>query len=99
MSVKQVIVIRKDLKMRRGKECAQAAHAAMSWLVERMMGRHASDADIRRWVTEAVRGGGVPGIRADAGADFGDFVIDRFGPSETRAFSLVQVRPKTPFGQ
>lgn len=26
---KQVIIIRKDLKMRRGKECAQAAHASM----------------------------------------------------------------------
>jgi PTH2 family peptidyl-tRNA hydrolase len=29
---KQVIVIRKDLKMRRGKEIAQGAHAAMAWL-------------------------------------------------------------------
>jgi len=35
MSIKQVIVIRKDLKMRRGKECAQAAHASMKWLVDR----------------------------------------------------------------
>lgn len=30
--VKQVIVIRKDLKMRRGKEIAQGAHASMEWL-------------------------------------------------------------------
>lgn len=32
--VKQVIVIRKDLKMRRGKEIAQASHASMKWLVD-----------------------------------------------------------------
>lgn len=30
MKTKQVIVIRKDLKMRRGKECAQVAHASMA---------------------------------------------------------------------
>jgi len=34
--VKQVIVIRKDLKMRRGKEIAQGAHAAMEFLVSRL---------------------------------------------------------------
>jgi PTH2 family peptidyl-tRNA hydrolase len=36
MSVKQVIVIRKDLKMRRGKEIAQGSHASNAWLVSRM---------------------------------------------------------------
>jgi peptidyl-tRNA hydrolase, PTH2 family len=36
MNVKQVIVIRRDLKMRRGKEIAQGAHAAMIWLTERL---------------------------------------------------------------
>jgi PTH2 family peptidyl-tRNA hydrolase len=35
-AVKQVIVINKGLKMRRGKECAQAAHASMAWLTRRM---------------------------------------------------------------
>ncbi|MEQ1501012.1 MAG: aminoacyl-tRNA hydrolase [Myxococcota bacterium] len=32
MEVKQVIVIRRDLKMRRGKEIAQGAHASIAWL-------------------------------------------------------------------
>jgi len=34
--VKQVIVIRRDLKMRRGKEIAQGAHASMAWLTNRL---------------------------------------------------------------
>lgn len=36
MTIKQVIVVRRDLKMRRGKECAQSAHASMKWLVDRI---------------------------------------------------------------
>lgn len=32
--VKQVIVIRKDLNMRRGKEIAQGSHASMAWMAE-----------------------------------------------------------------
>ena len=40
--VKQVIVIRRDLKMRRGKEIAQGAHAAMAWLTRRMVFRDGS---------------------------------------------------------
>lgn len=30
MRTKQVIIIRKDLKMRRGKECSQSAHASLA---------------------------------------------------------------------
>lgn len=59
----------------------------------------ATDGDIRQWVTEAVRGGGVPGLRADAEADFTDFVIDRFSANEARPYNMVQIRPKTPFGK
>ncbi len=36
---KQVIVIRRDLRMRRGKEIAQGAHASMAWLRQRVMPR------------------------------------------------------------
>jgi PTH2 family peptidyl-tRNA hydrolase len=41
-NVKQVIVIRRDLKMRRGKEIAQGAHASMAWLTERVWGSETS---------------------------------------------------------
>lgn len=35
-TAKQVIVIRRDLGMRRGKEIAQGAHASTMWLTERL---------------------------------------------------------------
>jgi PTH2 family peptidyl-tRNA hydrolase len=34
--IKQVILIRKDLKMRRGKEIAQGSHAAMEFIVDQL---------------------------------------------------------------
>jgi PTH2 family peptidyl-tRNA hydrolase len=34
--IKQVIVIRKDLKMRRGKEIAQGSHASLAFLTRRL---------------------------------------------------------------
>lgn len=36
MNVKQVIVIRRDLRMRRGKEIAQGAHASTGWITRRL---------------------------------------------------------------
>ena len=36
MRIKQVIVMRHDLKMRRGKQIAQGAHASMSFLCRRL---------------------------------------------------------------
>lgn len=35
--IKQVILIRKDLKMRRGKEIAQGSHASMQFLTEQLL--------------------------------------------------------------
>ncbi len=58
----------------------------------------ASDGDIRQWITEAVRGGGIPGIPATPNADFRDFVVDRFPPNEVRPHHLISIRPKVPFG-
>lgn len=36
MNIKQVIVMRKDLNMRRGKEIAQGAHASMAFLTKKV---------------------------------------------------------------
>ncbi len=57
-----------------------------------------TDGDVKGWVTESVRTGSVPGIRADPRADFKDFVVDRFGPTAQRPYNLIQIRPKTAFG-
>ena len=59
---------------------------------------NAPSGDILAWVTEAVRGGGIPGIVADRRASFHDFIVDRFPESPARPYNLVQVRPRTPFG-
>ena len=42
--VKQAIVIRKDLGMRRGKEIAQGAHASLAFLVRRVLDAAAAPA-------------------------------------------------------
>ena len=57
-----------------------------------------TDADVRGWVSEAVRTGGVPGIRADAAANFTDYVVERFAPTEARPHNQIMVRPKVVFG-
>ncbi|MCK9567621.1 hypothetical protein M0R72_01565 [Candidatus Pacearchaeota archaeon] len=58
----------------------------------------ATDEEIRAWVTEAVRTGGVANIPADPNADFTDFVIDRYAATEETPFCRLFARPKTPFG-
>lgn len=57
----------------------------------------APDGDIRTWVSEALRTGGIPGMAAQ-NADLTDFVVDRFGATEARPVPYIMIRPKTPFG-
>jgi PTH2 family peptidyl-tRNA hydrolase len=55
-AIKQVIVIRRDLKMRRGKEIAQGAHAATAWLRDRvLLGMNAAGKIRRVELSEAER--------------------------------------------
>jgi hypothetical protein len=61
----------------------------------------ATDGDVRQWVTEAVRGGGIPGIDADPNANFTDYIVQRFpakGDGDEAKPNRIMVRPKTPFG-
>lgn len=54
MEPKQVIVMRRDLGMRRGKEIAQGAHAAMIWLSLRIREPGSTLADAERlWLEGA----------------------------------------------
>lgn len=63
-----------------------------------MVSFDATDADIKRWATEAVRDGYVPGIGADATADFTDYIVDRF-PATGDLPCRLFLRPKTAFGK
>jgi len=60
----------------------------------------ASDEEIRGWLTEAIRTGGIPGIAADPTVNLNDYVVDRFAPVPgVREHNLIQTRPKTEFGR
>jgi PTH2 family peptidyl-tRNA hydrolase len=60
--IKQVILIRKDLKMRRGKEIAQGSHASMEFLVCQLRERLSHNAELsmqlndkeKSWVREGM---------------------------------------------
>lgn len=57
IKTKQVILIRKDLKMRRGKEIAQGSHASMEFLIYGLVTRGREKVEIsmddatRHWIT------------------------------------------------
>jgi peptidyl-tRNA hydrolase, PTH2 family len=51
MTHKQIIVIRKDLKMRRGKECAMAAHASTGLILDTLKtSKGLEDPRIKPWI-------------------------------------------------
>ena len=58
-----------------------------------------TDGDIRAWVSEALRTGGVQNIPADPEADLRDFSIERYPVKDGRPSNLLMVRPKVPFGR
>lgn len=57
-----------------------------------------TDEQIRASVTETVRFGIEGLIPADPNADFTNYVINRFAPTEARPWNAIFVRPKVPFG-
>jgi hypothetical protein len=59
----------------------------------------ATDGDVKQWIVESLRTGGIPGIPETHDVDLKDFVVDRFEATEARPYRLLQLRPKTPFGQ
>ncbi len=50
--LKQVILIRRDLKMRRGKEIAQGSHASMAFLLEKIRTGEAWTEDETEWMEQ-----------------------------------------------
>ncbi len=60
--------------------------------------RDATDGDVLQIVVEAVRTGGVRGIKANANVDFEGYVIERFKPDADYPYNRMMIRPKTPYG-
>lgn len=58
---------------------------------------NATDAEVRSYVQETVRAGGIPGIRR-GDVDLTNYVVDRYPPSETKPYSVISLRPKTEYG-
>ena len=64
-----------------------------------MVDYDSTTAELLQLAEEAVTTGGIPGIDADPGADFDDFIVDRFPANEAEGLpARLMVRPKTPFG-
>jgi PTH2 family peptidyl-tRNA hydrolase len=99
--IKQVILIRKDLGMRRGKEVAQGAHAAMAFLVDRLRG-FASDAAGRSIPLSPVERAWIDGGMAKVcvRVDSEDALLDRYRRAREAGLEahLVRDSGRTEFG-
>ena len=73
-------------------------YAALNGDLIDAMAFDATDADIKAMLTEALRGGSVRGIPAQANPDLTNYVIDRFPATGERPWNYIMCRPKTAFG-
>lgn len=53
--MKQVIIIRKDLKMRRGKEIAQGSHASSKFLIDLLIRKKSLSQQELDWINSGMR--------------------------------------------
>ena len=92
-SVKQVIVIRKDLKMRRGKEIAQGAHASMAFLSNLWAKNLAPSAVERQWLEDSF-------TKVVCQAQSEDELLDLAAEAERSSIQshLIQDQGRTEFG-
>jgi hypothetical protein len=58
----------------------------------------ASPDQIKEWVTEAIRGGAIPGIPADPTVDLAGYVVEPFSADAEVPHNRIFLRPKTEFG-
>jgi len=58
----------------------------------------ADDETVLQWATEAIRGGAVPGVAADANPDLDGYIVDRFEAVEDVPYNRLVVRNKTAYG-
>lgn len=58
----------------------------------------ASAEQIKEYVTEAIRGGAIPGIPADPTVDLSGYVVEPFAATAEVPHNRIFLRPKTEFG-
>jgi PTH2 family peptidyl-tRNA hydrolase len=91
--IKQVIVIRKDLKMRRGKEIAQGAHASMAFLSHHVRGEAPLTRVAHEWL-----GGSFMKIVVTVNSE--EELLDVYGKAKERGITayLITDSGRTEFG-